>query len=89
MTLKIDLSPDKEAALKQAAHAQGITAEQWLERVVDERLRTEAPVQEDTPPGRSLSARVRDLWTAIPEEVRAECPDPRRIDHYVYGLPEQ
>lgn len=48
MTLKLELSPEREAALKAAARAQGISAEQWLQRVVEERLRNSRPADDTT-----------------------------------------
>ena len=93
MTLTINLPPEKEAALNAVAQAQGLTTEEWLQDLVEERLHG---VVEETSPSasqarRPLSARIREIWTDMPDEARAEYPEggAYQIDHHVYGLPKR
>jgi len=41
MTLTIELSPEKEAALKAQADARGLTIEQWLLQLADQQVQPE------------------------------------------------
>lgn len=40
---------------------------------------------------RPLSARIRELWGAMPDEVRVKLPSDgsSQVDHYVYGVPKR
>ena len=40
---------------------------------------------------RPLSARIREIWSDMPDEARAEYPEGGafHIDHHVYGLPKR
>lgn len=87
MTVMLELSPEKEEALNAEAKAQGITADQWLQRLVDERLQT-GPRPKDT----------RPIWEVILDEIKDVPPEafasmPKdgasQIDHYVYGTPKR
>lgn len=91
MTVMLELSPEKEAALNAEAQAQGITADEWLQRLVEERLQNAIVRDNKDQPCRPLSARIRDLWSDMPDDVRAAYPEggARQIDHHVYGLPKR
>jgi hypothetical protein len=92
MTLTLTLPPETEAALKDVAQAQGVSAEQWLQHLVEERLRSSAePPPASSQTRRPLSARIREIWSDLPEEARAEYPEggAYQIDHHVYGLPKR
>ena len=82
MTLVIDLPDEQEAALKARAQAQGVSAEQCAQQLLKQALSSEH---------KTLSAKIRELWSDMPEEVRAEYPEggARQIDHHVYGLPKR
>ncbi len=91
MTLRIDLPPDKEAALKAQAEAHGLSAEQWLQQLVDEQLRPAAQDGAPEQPLRTVSEmilrRVRDL----PDEAFEGLPKDgaSQHDHYIYGTPKR
>jgi hypothetical protein len=96
MTLTINLSEKLDAALKARARATGISeagfVEKVLEQVLDPNLR---PFEEQAPvsgpkQSRPLSARIREIWSDMPDEARAEYPEGGafQIDHHVYGLPK-
>ena len=81
MTITIQLPDEQEAALKAKAQAQGVSAEVYAQQVLERDL-----VQQSRP---SLSARIREMWRDMPDEVRAKLPPDgaSQIDHYVYGVP--
>jgi hypothetical protein len=84
VTLTIEI-PDAEArALTAKAGAQGVSAQQYAEQL----LRRDLEQQVQKLP---LSARIRELWNDMPEEVLAKLPadGASQIDHYVYGLPKR
>jgi hypothetical protein len=82
--------PDQDAeAVRRQAAAQGLTAEQWLVRLVAENSPApEVPATVDLSP---VSASIRDLWKDLSDEERAEYPEggAYQIDHHVYGLPKR
>jgi hypothetical protein len=82
MTLTIELPEELGTALEAEAHAQGVSAagfaQEVLKRVINETRRP-------------LSARIREIWKDMPEEVRASLPKDgaSQIDHYVYCVPKR
>ena len=97
MTLTINLSEKLDAALKAQAQATGISeagfVEKVLEQVLDPHPRS---VEEQASVSgakhfRPLSARIREIWSDMSDEDRAEYPEggAYQIDHHVYGLPKR
>ncbi|HSR67927.1 MAG TPA: hypothetical protein VLU25_08285 [Acidobacteriota bacterium] len=86
MTITVELPDDVAAALEKAAKAHGLTAERWLHRIIEEKLRLEG-IDNDRP----VSEMIRDLWADMPDDVRAKLPSDgaSQVDHYVYGLPKR
>ena len=97
MTLTINLSEKLDAALKAQARAAGTSEAGFIERVLEQVLDPNPqPLEEQAPvPGpkqsRPLSARIREIWSDMPAEARAEYPQGGafQIDHHVYGLPKK
>jgi hypothetical protein len=84
MTLTVELPDTKEPALKAKAEAIGLTAEAYVELLVSRDLDLPA----DT---RSISQKIREIWSDLPEDARALLPvdGASQIDHYVYGWPKR
>ena len=89
MTLTIELSPEKEAALKAQAQSLGLTVEQWLLQLAE---------RSATPPVEPRIADARPVWEIIPDNMKNVPPQdlaalPKdgasQIDHYVYGQPKR
>ena len=85
MTLVLELPDSKEAALKAKAEAQGVSAEQFAEQILNRAL-------EDNNSG------VRSVWDIfaesrkrIPVEEFGKLPrdGADEHDHYLYGHPKQ
>jgi len=85
MTLIIELSDRKEAALKAKAQAQGVSAEQYAARVLDRDLDGE---ESDSEP--FWKAFTRQM-AALPDEVFERLPidGASEHDHYLYGSPKR
>jgi plasmid stability protein len=83
MTLTINLPDEQEAVLQAKAQAQGVSAEECARQLLQQALSMEGKGP--------LAARIRKLWSDMPEEVRAEYPEggARQIDHHTYGLPKR
>ena len=91
MTLILELSPEREAALQAQAQARGLTVEQWLLQLAEQ----------SGPPPVQLEERkrnVRPIWEVIAENMKgvpaedlADLPKDgaSHVDHYVYGLPKR
>jgi len=85
MTLTIRLPGEQEAALKAKAKAQGVSAEEYARQVLDRDLK---PADQ---PRRHIPDVFREIWSDVPDEVRAKLPadGADQIDHYVYGVPRR
>jgi hypothetical protein len=82
MTLTLELHDDrKEAALRAKAQAQGLSAEQYVQQVLDRDLAES--VQQP------VSAMFREIWADLPEDARLPKDGLDQIDHYVYGTPKR
>jgi len=91
MTVTIELSPDREAALRAQARALGLSIEELLLRLADQ-AGTAAAMREG--PKRDS----RPIWEVITENMKLVPPEdlaalPRdgasQIDHYIYGSPKK
>jgi len=90
MTLILELSGNKETALKAKAQAQGLSAEQYAETVLNRDL--EEPANSATAvPRRHISEVIREIWSDLPDDARALLPadGASQVDHYVYGVPKR
>jgi len=90
MMLTIELSPEKEAALKAQAHARGLTVEQWLLQLAEQSGEPLPPASQDFD-GRPVWEIIVDNMKNVPQEDIAALPrdGAGQIDHYVYGLPKR
>ena len=84
MTLTIDLPEEEIALLNAKASAEGLSAEQCAQQLLMQALGSPAA---RTP----LSARIREIWAGMPDEVRAKLPadGASQHDHYIYGVPKR
>jgi hypothetical protein len=82
MTLTIELPDEQEAALKAKAQARGVSAEQYAQQVLKRDLAQQT---------RPISARIREIWSDMPDDVREKLPTDgaAQIDHYVYSVPKK
>ena len=89
MTLTIEISPEKEAALKAQAQARGLTVGQWLLRLAEQSA--PSPVEQKTVDLRPVWEIILDNMKNVPHEDLAALPKDgaSQIDHYVYGQPKR
>ena len=82
----LTIPPDLEVKVKQRAETQGLSAEGWLRRVVEQEL--DSPELQDDRP---VSEMIREIWAGMPDELRAKLPKDgaSEHDHYIYGLPKR
>ena len=83
MILTIELPEEQTAVLAATARAQGLSAEQCAQQLLEQALAAPARIP--------LSARIRKIWAEMPEEVRAKLPadGAAQHDHYIYGVPKR
>jgi plasmid stability protein len=89
MSLTLNLPPDKEATLRARALAQGVSAEQYARRVLEEDLQTlESAGKTDN---RHISEIIAEIMAGVPPEEFAKLPKDgsREHDHYLYGHPKR
>ena len=70
--------------LNARANAEGLSAEQCARQLLKQAL---SPPDAEKP----LSARIREIWAGMPDEVRAKLPadGAGQHDHYIYGVPKR
>ena len=88
MTLTIHLSEKLDAALKAHARASGVSEAGFVEKVLEQVLAPRPFEEQASVSGlkqpRALSARIREIWSDMPDEARAEYPEggAYQIDHH-------
>jgi len=84
MTLTIELPDERQAVLAAEAQARGVSAEQYARQLLEQAL-------ESRTAKRPLSARIREIWADMPDEVCAKLPadGAAQHDHYIYGVPKR
>jgi hypothetical protein len=92
MTLILELPDNKEAALKAKAQAQGVSAEQYVQRMVDRDL--EEPARSTAAPAvphRHISEVICEIMGDVPPEIFESLPQDgaSEHDHYIYGTPKR
>lgn len=87
MTLNLELPDKKEAALKAKAQAQGVSAEQYAQQVLDRDLDDAGHDAERRPIWEVITERMKK----VPDEVFDRLPKDgaSQIDHYLYGHPKK
>lgn len=85
MTLILELSAEREAALKEQAQARGVSAEQYALQVLERDLRSSANTN------RHISEVITDMMKDVPPEDSAALPNDgaSEHDHYLYGSPKR
>jgi hypothetical protein len=83
MTLSITLPDEQEVTLKARAEAEGVSPEQCAGHLLIQALASSAK--------QPLAARIRGIWSDMPENVRAKLPTDgaSEHDHYIYGVPKR
>ena len=89
MTLILELPDKQEAALKARALAQGVSAEQYAQDVLDRDL--EGSVSADPRDERPIWEVIPEIMKDVPDEVFDRLPkdSASQADHYIYGLPKR
>jgi hypothetical protein len=84
MTITLDIRPEIEAELEATARAHGLSAEQYARQLLEKALASAGTKK-------PLSARIRQIWADMPDEVRAKLPadGASQHDHYIYGVPKR
>lgn len=67
MTITLDIRPEIEVELEAAARAHGLTAEQYARQLLKKALASAGTKK-------PLSARIRQIWADMPDDVRAKLP---------------
>ena len=89
MTVTLELSPEREAAL--TAQARGLTIQHWLLQLADESGPSPVELAQEEDDARLIWEKIRDRMRNVPPEDLAVLPKDgaSQIDHYVYGLPKR
>jgi hypothetical protein len=84
MTLTLQLSDDQAASLQAKAAAEGLSLEQWLQRLAEPQATTQPPLQ-------TAADIVLSSMRNVPPSVMATMPQDgaSQHDHYIYGWPKK
>ena len=84
MTLTIELSDDQATALQARAAAEGLSLEEWLQKLAEQ----DPPASR---PHRHIADVIRENMQDVPPEIMARMPKDgaSQHDHYVYGWPKK
>jgi len=90
MTVTLELSPEREAALIAQAKARGLSVQQWLLQLAEQStspFSAEVAWQDDRPIWEVIAENMKD----VPAEEFAKLPKDgaSEHDHYLYGHPKQ
>jgi hypothetical protein len=87
MTLTLELPDSKEAALRAKAQEQGVSAEQYVQQILDRDLEQSTPSTVSSEPfWQTFTRQMRSLpevFDRLPPDGAAE------HDHYLYGSPKK
>jgi hypothetical protein len=91
MTLKLDLSPEREAALRAQAQARGLSIEQWLLQLAEQSVPSPLQSEERRRDARPIWEVIADRMKDVPADDLAALPKDgaSQVDHYIYGLPKR
>ena len=92
MTVTLELSPEREAALKAQAQEHGLSVEQWLLHLADQYSPDRPrPVSTEDQDQRPIWEVIADSMKNVPPEDLALLPKDgaSQIDHYLYGHPKR
>ena len=92
MTLTIELSPEKEAALIAQAQAAGMSAEEFARQALDAALPSARPDSEEAvEQAETIGQMIRRIVGDPPPEELAKLPKDfaSQVDHYLYGAPKE
>jgi hypothetical protein len=85
MTLTIKLSDEQATALEAKAAAEGLSVEEWIQKLAQPELRSVArPLQH-------IADIILDNMKDVPPEIMAAMPKDgaSQHDHYIYGWPKK
>lgn len=88
MKLILELPSNKGVVLQSKAEAEGVTAEQYVQRILDRDL--ELTLQAGTD-DRPIWEVIQDIMKDVPDEVFDRLPKDgaSQVDHYLYGHPKR
>jgi hypothetical protein len=88
MTLNLELSPEREAALRAQAQARGLSIEQWLVQLGEQSGPAPHTPEDDARPVWEI---IAETMKQVPPEEFAKLPrdGASEHDHYLYGHPKR
>jgi hypothetical protein len=90
MTLILELPKDQEAALIAKAQAEGVSADQYVQRLLERELKSQASAAAGTS-RRHISETIREIISDVPVEAFEGLPKDVASEHddYLYGIPQE
>jgi hypothetical protein len=87
MTLTINLSDEHAVALQAKAAAEGLSLEEWLQKLAEQETAIKSPEK----PLQAVAEIILSSMRDIPPEIMASMPKDgaSQHDHYIYGWPKK
>jgi len=84
VTLTIRLSDEQVIALEAKAAAEGLSVEEWIQKLA-------TPAQSVADPAQHIADIILDNMKEVPPEIMAAMPKDgaSQHDHYIYGWPKK
>jgi hypothetical protein len=84
MGLTLELSDEQVAVLQAKADAEGLSLDQWIQKLAQPDRTVERPLQ-------SAADIILDAMREVPPEIMATMPTDgaSQHDHYIYGWPKK
>lgn len=84
MTLTINLPAEDLLTLDAQAKARGVSLEECAGEILKRALAPQTPKP-------ILAARIREIWSDLPDDVKNKLPTDgaSQHDHYIYGVPKR
>ena len=92
MSLTLKLSNEQATALQAKAAAEGLSLEEWIQKLAQAENEPSADsASQHERPRRHISEIIRENMSKVPPEIMATMPKDgaSEHDHYIYGLPKR
>jgi hypothetical protein len=91
MSLTLKLSDEQATALQEKAAAEGLSLDEWIQKLAEPNPTKDAAGQHEQKPRRHIAEIIAESMKDVPPEIMATMPKDgaSQHDHYIYGWPKR
>jgi hypothetical protein len=91
MSLTLRLSDEQATALQAKAAAEGLSLDEWIQKLAEPEPAKTGPSQHEPKPRRHIAEIIAESMKDVPPEIMATMPKDgaSQHDHYIYGWPKR